>query len=198
MFEIADQTFPIKIARLEPFYSDDEDRLCWGVFCVADGGQTFGGEDPCINFDRLLETRPGQLASWRDLAGTKLGWSDPAEGPEGLFNVWEGEEIRDCQWEFERGEGNALVVKVQGITDIRADVPFDRDVPPLRLPPPRPPGRCRVPQVRRHILPGVRLGTPRRGLQAAEQAGDGGARASAGVKRRLQMSRLATGTPIAR
>jgi hypothetical protein len=129
MLKIANQTFAIKTARLEPFYSDDEDRLCWGVLCVADGGQTFGGEDPCINFDRLFETQPGQLASWKDLAGTKLGWGNPADGPEGLFNVWEGEEIRDCQWELARGEGNALILKVQGMTDIRGDAPFDRNVP---------------------------------------------------------------------
>jgi hypothetical protein len=129
MFKIANHAFSMKTAYLEPFYADDEDVLCWGVFCVAVGGDTLGGQDPCINFDRLLETRPGQLASWKDLAGTKLEWVDPAGGPEGQFIVWEGEDIRDCHWEFARGKPGELILRINGITDICGDAPFDRNVP---------------------------------------------------------------------
>jgi len=100
MFLVAEQDYEITSASLELFSRTREDIVCWGVRIIA---KHRGGVDgmsrwnPAIIADVLLETGPGRMAHWYDIAGTTIEWEEPNEDPRALFEVFETAAIYNCK-----------------------------------------------------------------------------------------------------
>ena len=125
MFRVADHEYDVEDACFELFDRSEEGTICWGVKII---GKSRGGSGdmsswkPAILSDVLLETAPGQISHWYDIAGTTVAWDEPNEDPQALFEVYETTAIYNCECRFVAVPGNRRVrLILDGMTDINAD-----------------------------------------------------------------------------
>lgn len=125
MFRVAGREYEVTHAALELFDRNDEDTICWGLKILGKGR---GGSDdmsrwkPAVLSDVLMETLPGRVSHWYEIAGTTVAWDEPNEDPQALFGVYETTAIYNCKWRFLPAPDNTRVRLVfDGMTDIDAD-----------------------------------------------------------------------------
>jgi len=133
MFRVGDHDYQITNASLELFARVREDIVCWGVKITA---KPLGGSDdmsswnPAILSDVLLETTPGKMSYWYDIAGTIIEWDEPNEDPQALFQVFSPVAIYNCRCEFTGVPG---VPGVRLLLDGTVDVDADYQGLPIRV-----------------------------------------------------------------
>lgn len=133
MFRVADHEYDVTYACLELFSGIEGDTICWGVKIIGKGR---GGSDdmsrwnPAILSEELLETKPGQMSHWYEIAGTTIAWDEPNEDPQALFEVYETTAIYQCKWQFVAEPGNR---RVRLIFDGMADIDVDHQKVPIHL-----------------------------------------------------------------
>jgi hypothetical protein len=134
MFRVADNDFDVVSAQLELFDRSAGNVVCWGVRII---GKNRGGDEgvpawnPAIMADVLLETQPGQIASWRDIGGTTVRWDEPNDNPQALFEVYETQPIYNCTVQFVK-DGARIRLLLKGMIYIDSDyqdVAIDLDTP---------------------------------------------------------------------
>jgi hypothetical protein len=125
MFQLADHEYNVSHAAIELFDRTEEGTVCWGLKIIGEPGD--GSDDmahwkPAILSDVLLETQPGQISHWYDIAGTTIAWDEPNEDPQALLEVYETSAIYKCKWQFLAVPGNKRVrLVVDGFADIDED-----------------------------------------------------------------------------
>jgi hypothetical protein len=134
MFRVADNDFDVVSAQLELFDRSAENVVCWGVRII---GKSRGGDEgvpawnPAIMADVLLETQPGQIASWHDIGGTTVRWDEPNDDPQALFEVYETQPIYNCTVQFVK-DGERIRLLLKGMVYIDSDyqdVAIELDTP---------------------------------------------------------------------
>jgi hypothetical protein len=116
---IKDLRFEIVTARLEPFIRDREDspaashRFVWGVVAEAKAKDVADSTwIPSFTGESLLETKPLEIESWRNLAGRHGEWRDDDEMA--TLYTFSHEPIVDVRWRFELGKSGRLVLVLDG------------------------------------------------------------------------------------
>jgi len=127
VFRVADHDYEITSACLELFARVDDDVIGWGVRIIA---KHQGGTDemskwkPAILSDVLLETTPGQVAYWYDIAETVIEWEEPNPDPQALFEVFETAAIYSCKCQFIAAPRHAGVrFLLEGMVNVGVDHP---------------------------------------------------------------------------
>jgi len=127
MFRVADHDYELTSASLELFSRTREDIICWGVKITAKhqgGSDDMSNWKPAIIADVLVETTPGQMAFWYDIAGTTIEWEEPNPDPQALFEVFGPVAIYNCKCQFAPVPGNAGVqLLFEGMVDVDVDYP---------------------------------------------------------------------------
>lgn len=125
MFRVAEHEYDITSANIEIFANDAEQLIGWGVKII---GKSQGAADdiamwnPAIIAEALLETKPGQVSHWHEIAGRTIAWDEPDEDPQALFEVFETEAIYKCQWQFLKGQdGGGVRLLLEGMVDVDVD-----------------------------------------------------------------------------
>jgi hypothetical protein len=123
-FTISDLKFDIQSATLEPFFDDPSDeplknhRLVWGVVVTAmqkKGKQA--GWNPRFTSERLLETKPKEIETWRELAKYAGTWDDASEDEErALLTTFEHEPVINVKWSFALSVAGRLSVTLDGFS----------------------------------------------------------------------------------
>lgn len=125
MFRVADHDYEITSASLELFARIHEDVICWGVKITSkhQGGSThMSSWTPAILSDVLLETKPGQMSHWYEIAGTTIEWDEPNEDPQALFEVFSPVAIYKCKCTFTDVQASAGVrFRLEGMVDVDVD-----------------------------------------------------------------------------
>lgn len=119
---ISDLKFDVISANLDVNFAHKEappkdHTLAWGVTIRADqkkGPQKswkpkFTGED-------LIETKPKELKSWRDLAGRQGSWAED-HNERGFLYTYEHVPVVDVTWRFELAKSGRLAIVVDGFSD---------------------------------------------------------------------------------
>jgi hypothetical protein len=155
--------FELVSARLEPFLDDDpreaakNHRFVWGVVVEAKAKEVAGATwEPSFTSERLLETKPNELGSWRDLVGRSGGWTDNEEM--GLLYVFSHEAVIDVAWRFERGKSGRLLFILDGKSRFNHSAPYKGLLPvhveaelehaPIPMGPKTKEAACRKPMAR--------------------------------------------------
>ena len=109
MFRVANHEYDVALAGLKIFEKLGEDMVCWGVKILGKGQagtDAISSWNPAVLASVLLETRPGQMSHWYEIAGTTIEWTEPEEDPQALFEVYESSALYDCKWQFVSVPGN--------------------------------------------------------------------------------------------
>lgn len=134
MFRVAGNEFDVVSAELELFDRTAGNVVCWGVRII---GKSRGGREgvsawnPAILADVLLETQPGQIASWHDIGGTTVRWDEPNDDPQALLEVFETKAIYNCTVQFLK-DGARIRLLLRGMVYIDSDyrdVAIELDTP---------------------------------------------------------------------
>jgi hypothetical protein len=133
MFRVADHEYDITYACLELFSGMADNTICWGLKITGkgrDGSDDMSEWQPVILAEELLETKPGQMSHWYEIAGTTLAWDEPNRSPQALFEVDETTAIYKCKWQFVAVPGNS---RVRLIFDGMADIDVDHKRIPIHV-----------------------------------------------------------------